>query len=67
MSQTLLEKAKASQGKSNLKINEESIELAVAWGKGEISLDAVKEAMGTNGTSVYVFLARALREYIKNN
>jgi len=49
-------------------ISAEHIELAGAWARGEVRLAQVTKVLklpASNGSQVYTFLARALREYIQ--
>ena len=67
----LIEQAKEIQGgvhSTKVRSTKDEIELAVAWAKGEIALKTVRKILDTNGYSggsfSYVFLAKALREYV---
>ena len=63
MSKTLLDRAKESEGKGRGDVNNEHIDLAIAWLKGEISTIQARSAVGgRSGASIYVLLARSLRE-----
>jgi len=65
-----LEKARHFTGrpKSSKSYKDEDIKVAIAWAKGEISLEAVKNVMGkrTNqSVGAYIYLAMAFREGVR--
>jgi len=62
---TLLEKAKLSKstGKTPTKINEQTVELALAWARGEITTAQVQRAL-EGKKQPYATLALSLKEYI---
>jgi len=66
---SLLEKAKKEQKqrKNNVKvaIENEHIELALAWALGEVKQKEVARVLDYQGPSTYVVLARALAEHIR--
>lgn len=70
---TLLEAARASgivpRGKRNA-ITDETIELALAWARGEIGIAAINHAIGSKpasggGSAAYSLLARSLAEHVR--
>lgn len=65
--ETLLEKAKKSSVKKRkLKINEEEIDLVLAWMKDEIMMKDVARVLEITPTAVYGKIALVIREaYIK--
>ena len=70
MKKNLIDQAKdikyQYQTKTSKVITQEEIELAAAWARGEITSSATSIVLGLQrGTNTYVFLAMALREYIK--
>ena len=70
---TLLEKAKegyypriAARAKNS--VNDETIELALAWARGEIGISQVSRAIDSKtggGSAAYSILARSLAEHIR--
>lgn len=67
---TLLEKAKQIQvqksgGSVRRLIDKESIELAVAWAKGEVVFGQVSAVVHLDGSNLYNYLACALREHFR--
>lgn len=70
---TLLEKAKSykvAKRERDNDFNVEEIDLAVAWANNEIAISSVAHALGlvkSHRASVYVFLARALRQHLLNH
>lgn len=72
MSKSLLEKAKSykvAKRERDGNFNEDEIKLALAWAKNEVAISSVAHALGlskSHRASVYVFLARALRQYVLN-
>jgi hypothetical protein len=65
---TLLEKAK-SYGKSHLKfhIDEEEIELGIAWAKGEITNSQFADALQCRTANTYVKIAHILKAAVQSN
>lgn len=52
----------------NSDLNEDQVELAVAYARGELRLKQVTEGASLNNSpSTYVFLTKALVKYIKDN
>lgn len=66
--ESLLEKAKKAtiKSKTDKNIDDEKIQLALAWAKREISLSQVQRALGFSSPTTYSFLAIALRRYIES-
>jgi len=67
---TLLEAANEIQKKQRspqIQVNDEGVQLALAWARKELTLGAVQGAIGAThgGTSTYGFLARALAEHVR--
>lgn len=64
---TLLEQAKLIKGKKAHKkfINEEEMELGLAWAREELTLNQVMEVLASNSqTQVYSFLAQCFKVYV---
>lgn len=71
-SSSLLEKARSikTKNRSSRPLTEEEIELALAWANDEVSYTQVKNVLmkdDNHNTTVYTFLARALKEAIRNS
>jgi len=69
MAKTLLEKARERKmGKSRgVTVNDETVELALAWVNNEVTLIQVAEALGFKGSSnAYPALSHALAQQIRN-
>lgn len=64
---TLLQKAKQSKKRDISKVDEQQIELALAWAKDEIGFQQVVNALGVpmSPSSVYSRLAIGLKAYIQ--
>lgn len=65
---SLLDKAKSIKRKNTVgeKINNEHIELALAWADDEIGIRQIQKALGLGSpTAVYSFLAISLKKYIE--
>jgi hypothetical protein len=64
---TLLQKAKLFESSRTQKkfINDEDLELAIAWAKGEVSIKQVKLVLSLSShTRVHTFLADCFKTYI---
>jgi hypothetical protein len=59
---TLLNDAKAVKPRKTQKKQEEEMELALGWLKDEVSYVQAQTALKCRGSSVYVPLARGIRE-----
>lgn len=65
MAKSLLDKAKSlARIKTSSHYTEEDIELALAWVNDEIGIKQISAVKGINNVSVYVFLARALKQWL---
>ncbi len=66
---TLVERAKRHPTKnfyfSDRKFTKQEIELALAWCMGEVTITGVGDALKMQNTSVYLYLAQILREYVR--
>lgn len=64
---SLLEKAKLIKANKNT-YTEQEIELALAWVDGSLSLTQIVEVLQLKSvTTGYLFMAKCLKYYIKNN
>lgn len=65
---TLLDNAKNLGSKKEYRndISDEEKELAWAWANGEITNKQVADTMRIGQGSIYIFLARSIREYLKD-
>lgn len=60
----LIDRALSSgiQGRENRNLNEEEIELAIAWLMDEVSINQCKKATGREGAAIYTLVSRSLKE-----
>lgn len=64
---SLLSEAKKVKMQKSRDIDDEHVELAVAWAKDEVSGVQIMTALHIKGgSSLYLFLTNALRQYVRN-